>query len=74
MSSTTSPISTRSRAFGEGADARLYGWPETANPYDFDGKNGDRQHWADGWRSVHLNWGKGVKGRWRVRPLPRVKT
>ena len=41
--------------FAEGADARLAGRPDTANPYEVDGPDGDFEAhcaWNDGWASI----------------------
>lgn len=39
--------------FAEGADARLAGLPETANPYDMEDHTAEEAaDWFDGWNSM----------------------
>lgn len=58
----------KSRAFGEGSDARLAGKPLTACPYP----PGDQMnYWVLGWRHLAREWG--LDAKWPVRELPRVR-
>ena len=41
--------------FAEGADARLAGQSETANPYDPEGMAEAHTSWNDGWNSVEMD-------------------
>lgn len=38
--------------FAEGAEARLAGQPETANPYDLETDEDAHMSWNDGWASI----------------------
>lgn len=59
----------RQEAFNIGSDARIAGYGPDACPY-FSGVMSDA--WIDGWSDVDRCWGKYVKGRWGVTPLPKV--
>ena len=60
-------------AFNAGSDARLDGWPLSANPYAASaGGNSPRAGWRDGWHNVQYTWGIGA--RWPHRSLPAVSS
>lgn len=59
----------RAKAFGQGCDARINGWPVEINPHVSD----DRlwRAWRAGYLHVDVAWGMDAK--WDFLPLPRVK-
>lgn len=58
------------RAFNEGCDARLAGWPMSYCPY-LPTEISLYESWRRGWLDVQHSWGK--ESPWPVRPLPPVK-
>ena len=60
-----------SMAFNRGSDARLMGWPATANPYLAGTTLYDT--WRRGWADCDQHWGAWARAfGWRCLPLPRV--
>lgn len=57
------------KAFNEGSDARLAGWPPEDNPYPI--HTVEREAWRLGWQDVDKHWGMAAKQP--VKRLPPVQ-
>lgn len=60
------------KPFGEGADARIAGMPQSVCPYDY-GMREMRSFWFKGWNDVDKHWGCDVNGLWEIIELPNIK-
>ena len=61
------PTKDKDRAFNLGSDSRIYGYPESFNPYPI--KSIAWLYWAMGWRDVDKFWGF-EKGLWPIKEIP----
>ncbi len=59
------------QAWNEGADARLWGFPKSMNPYSASEQERLRNAWLEGYRHTSREWA--ADARWPVKPLPKVR-
>ena len=58
------------RAFNLGSDARLNGQVAAINPHTPGSLAGI--YWRMGWEQCDKEWGRLVRGRWLIHPLPPI--